>query len=291
MVVEQPLLPSATQRRRCATLFGDPIRSLFRTSVRFALANCCSSNSTSMERRGVAPHRPGPATRQAVQLAEADDRRCRWREKQQRFRARVRERQEREADRHEDADEDDGGRSHSTLGRRAVEFSRDLIWHLERLPDEEIRAAVMDIVFKNEAVRMLMPDYYPSPEDARAQRDILQNIRLDLQAMKVPHYGMLARKRAILEAVVSDMETDATQFPRILGTRKQNLVSAARRLSDVAEETSSRFKVPGRKKREGGIPEEVCEVVVSWWTDETRVSRTADKFRRNDLDSDRTTGM
>ena len=158
------------------------------------------------------------------------------------------------------------------LHKRAAEFYRDLIWHLERLGDDEIRAAVLDMVFKNQAVMMFMPNYYPSPEDTRAQRDILQNIRLDLQALKVLHCSsMLARKRSILEAIVSHVETDSWRFPSILGTWRQNLVLAVQRVHDAGTETSSRFTVPSRKKREGGITEEVYELVMLWWTEETRV--------------------
>lgn len=181
-------------------------------------------------------------------------------------------------------DEEENVRSAATLRRRAAEFSRDLIWHLKRLREDDIRAAVLDIVFKNDTVRMLMPDYYPSPKDARAQRDILQNIRLDLQAMKVPHCnGMLARKRSILEAIVSDMDIDSTRFPRILGTRRQNLVSAMQRVEDAGTETSSRFKVPARKKRDGGIPEDVREVVICFWTEETRVCPNRKQVRKKRL--------
>jgi hypothetical protein len=73
--------------------------------------------------------------------------------------------------------------------------------HLRR-PD--IRVAILEKVFMNPRIRPFFPDYYPSPGEARAQRNILQNIRVDLSALKIPHTsGMLARKRVIFEAVVS----------------------------------------------------------------------------------------
>ena len=73
---------------------------------------------------------------------------------------------------------------------------------------------------------------------------------------------MLARKRSIFEAIVSDMDTNSIRFPRILRTRRQNLVSAMQRVEDAGTETSSRFKVPARKKCEGGIPDDVRELVI-----------------------------
>ena len=91
--------------------------------------------------------------------------------------------------------------------------------------------------------------------------------------MKIPHLSsMLARKRAILEAVVSELDSDMTKFHSILGTRKENLVVAIERLRSATEETSSRYTVPARKKREDGISEEVMAFVLQWWTEETRVS-------------------
>jgi hypothetical protein len=123
-----------------------------------------------------------------------------------------------------------------------------------RHPD--IRAAVLEKVFMNPRVRPLFPEYYPSPGEAKAQWDILQNIRADLAALKIPHTsGMLARKRVILEAVVSQLDSDISKFHSILGTRKENLVAVVEQLRSVSTGTSGRYAVPMRKKQDGGIPE------------------------------------
>jgi hypothetical protein len=125
-----------------------------------------------------------------------------------------------------------------------------LVRLLERLPDPDFRAAVVDKVFAHEWVQPLLPDYYPSPEEARAQRDILQNIRSVLEAIKVPRSsGMLARKYAILEAAVSELDLDITNFYSILGTRKANLLAATERLRSAASSASTPFPLPSRKKR------------------------------------------
>ena len=95
---------------------------------------------------------------------------------------------------------------------------------------------------------------------------------------------MLARKRAILEAVVSQLDSDISKFhTSILGTRKANLVAAVERLRSTATGSSSRFAVPSRKRREGGISDEVKTLVVHWWTAETRVSPGRRDVRRKRL--------
>ena len=93
--------------------------------------------------------------------------------------------------------------------------------------------------------------------------------------MKIPHSnGKLARKRSILEAAVLEVEAEAdfTRFHQILDMKKINVVEAVDRLQTTTLDSDDRFAVPGRKKREGGIPHEVKLSVTTWWTEETRVS-------------------
>ena len=135
-------------------------------------------------------------------------------------------------------------------------------------------------VFTNQRMRPLLLDDYLSPE-ARAQRNILKNIRADLQALKVPHSsGMLARKRVILEAVVSELDSDISTFHSILGTRKENLVAAMECLRSATTVTCSRYRTPTRKKKEGGVSKEVRADVLQWWTEETRMTPRRRDVRR-----------
>ena len=134
---------------------------------------------------------------------------------------------------------------------------------MERIRDPTFRALVLEKVFSNHQVRVLLPNYYPTPDEARAHRVILRNVKADLLALKIPHStGMLARKWAILEAVVSELDSDVSKFHSILGTRNENLLAAVERLCLATETTSSRYQVPSRKKREGGVPEEVRAAVL-----------------------------
>lgn len=258
---------------------------------------------------GIVRHvRPGPRTRARLEVAAVDDQRRRWRDRQRRSRAnRATANNGGDRDRdpghvvggndggdHDggdpDGDEDGdqirwGNRRHRTSEwRSAQRIVATLTRLLERIRNPVFRAKVLDRVFTDRRIRPLLPNYYPTPEEARAQRQILRNLKADLLALKIPHSsGMLARKRAILEAVVGELDSDISKFHSILGTRKANLVAAVDRLRSATETTSSRYQVPSRKKREGGVPEEVKAAVLLWWTEETRVSPRRRDVRRKRL--------
>ena len=224
--------------------------------------------------------RLGPRTRERI-LAQENQRR-QWRERQRLSRAR---RRDADGERNEVPDLRWGlRRNRSSVWRRAKRITASLSQLLERIPGPHYRALVLDKVFSSPRLRRILPEYYPTPKEARAQQAIIQNIRRDLVAMKIPHSsGMLARKRAILEAVVSELDSDITKFDCILGTRKENLVAAVDRLRSAASVSSTRFTVPSRKKREGGICFEVKALVLEWWTVETRVSPQRRDVRRKRL--------
>lgn len=102
--------------------------------------------------------------------------------------------------------------------------------------------------------------------------------------MKIPQTsGKLARKRAILEAVVSEIDADFSRFHRILGTNKTNVVEAVERLRSASTTTVERFSVPCRRKRKGGLSDDVKSAVTIWWTAETRVSPNRKDIRRKRL--------
>lgn len=236
-------------------------------------------------------NRIGPETRAQARATSLDDRRRRWAHRQRRCRA-IRTRVEGEGAEDEEAQEYTHGdplrwgctRHRSSVWRSAQGIATTLIRSLSPIENPAFRAAVLDKVFSNPRVRQLLPDYYPTPEEARTQREILRNIRYDLLALKVPYSsGMLARKRSILEAVVGEADSNFTKFHAILGTRKQNLVSASNRLRSSAEASEPRYHVPSRKKREGGVSEEVRLFVIEWWTEETRVSPGRRDVRRKRL--------
>jgi len=183
------------------------------------------------------------------------------------------------------ADDSDGNDElpvyRTTVKRHADRISRGLIDELIRLNSVDLRAAVLRRVFRNVHVRPLLPAYFPSMEDARSERRMLSNIRAELQRMKVPHTsGKLARKRSILEAVVSEINGDFRRFHRILGMKKGNVDEAVQRLRSASTTAGARFVVPHRKKREGGITDAVKVVVTTWWTEESRVSPNRKDIRR-----------
>lgn len=225
--------------------------------------------------------RPGPRTREAERTAQLEEHRRRARDRQRLSRA-----TRNFANLYGEgrplpptvSAEGNGGNAdqslyRSTINRHADRISEGVIRQLLRVENVHLRAAVMHKVFTTTHVRPLLPDYYPAPGDAQVERRILENIRAELQRTKIPHNsGKLARKRAILEAVVSEIEADFTRFHLILGTKKKNVVGAVDRIRDATVNSEARFVVPRRRKRQGGIPEDVKAAVSAWWTDETRVS-------------------
>ena len=139
----------------------------------------------------------------------------------------------------------------------------------------------MHKIFTSALVRPLLPAYYAAPADVRVERQILENLRSELQRIKNPNSsGKLARKRSLLEVVVSDIEVDLSRIHLILGTKKCNVVGAVERLQTASEDSDGRFCVPARRKRQGGISDDVKEAVRAWWTNETRVSPNRKDIRR-----------
>jgi hypothetical protein len=93
----------------------------------------------------------------------------------------------------------------------------------------------------------------------------------------------LARKRAIIEAVVSEIDANISRFHTILGIRRGNFVAAVERLRSIGTDASLRFSIPRKKDRAGSIPSEVQSIVILWWTQETRVSPNRKDIRRKRL--------
>jgi hypothetical protein len=141
---------------------------------------------------------------------------------------------------------------------------------------------VLDRVFKNHQVRPLLPDYYPSPQDVQVQREILHNIRTELQQMNVLYSsGKLARKCSIIEAAMSEFHIHISRYQRILGSRKENFVAALGHRHSASTHAGAAFQVPMRNKRGGGILDSVKAAVILWWTEETRVSpNVKDVYRK-----------
>jgi len=131
------------------------------------------------------------------------------------------------------------------VNRHANFISSGLIEYLLQLPNADLRAAVLHKVFQNTHVRLLLLAFYPFPGDARVERQILDNLRVELQKTKIPHNSdKLTRKCSILEAVVFEIVTDFSQFHRILGTKKNNFEGAVERLRSAFDNSAGRFILP-----------------------------------------------
>lgn len=141
------------------------------------------------------------------------------------------------------------------------------------MKNAHLHAAVLHKVFTTTHVQPFLPAYYPALGDAATEQQILNNIRAELQRTKNPHTSRkLARKRSILKVAVSEVEADFDRFHQILGTSKKNVVGAVERLQVVPGNSDGRLVVLARKKRYGGIPDDVKIAIVACWTKETHIS-------------------
>ena len=236
--------------------------------------------------------RPGPRTREAAHAAQLEEQRRDARERQRLCRARRAAVNLLAAQRPfvgTDSIEDTNGIAEdavfrSTVNRHANRISGGFIRQLMRVGNAHLRAAVMHRIFTTAQVQPLLPAYYAAPGDVRTERQILENIRAELQRTKNPHTsGKLARKRSILEAAVSGIQTDFSRFHLVLRTKKTNVVGAVERLEAASLDSDARFNIPARRKRQGGIPDDVKDAVKAWWTHKTRVSPNRKDIRRKRL--------
>ena len=132
------------------------------------------------------------------------------------------------------------------------------------------RLKIMECFLEDERIRSFLPKYYPCKQDAMAQIEFLQNYQKELEAVKgVQSADKLARKAVLLDAAVSLDVPNIKAMSRILKVNPYNLRVASQRKSVRLDNT--RFVLARRKKRPG-MAEEMRDIVVKWWTEETRVS-------------------
>ena len=81
---------------------------------------------------------------------------------------------------------------------------------------------------------------------------------------------MLARKAVLLDAAISSTVTSTTTLSRVLKIHPSNLREAITRRNNVRC-VGTTFALVRRKKRPG-LSDESKDLVLKWWTEETRVS-------------------
>jgi hypothetical protein len=138
-------------------------------------------------------------------------------------------------------------------------------------PDASSRLKIMELFLEDESVSLFLPQYYPRGQDAKVQFEFLKNYQHELQVVKSVHSAdMLARKAVLLDAAVSTTVTSTKELSRVLQVHPSNLRVAISRRRTVRL-AGTPFALARRKKRPG-VPNEVKELVLKWWTEETRVS-------------------
>ena len=112
--------------------------------------------------------RPGPQTRREAIATAEDDQLQRWRDRQRRSRANRRHRDVAGAGRQQGADDRNirwgFQRNCSSVWRRAHRISTSFARLLDRIPDLDFRAEVLEKVFANRSIRQLLPQHYRAPE-------------------------------------------------------------------------------------------------------------------------------
>ena len=116
--------------------------------------------------------RPGLQTRREAIATAEDDRRQRWRDRQHRSRANRRGVDVAGAELEQGAEVRDlrwgFRRNRTSVWKRAHRISTLLARLLERIPDLDFRAEVLEKVFNNRTIRHFFPEYYPTLEQVRA---------------------------------------------------------------------------------------------------------------------------
>lgn len=134
------------------------------------------------------------------------------------------------------------------------------------------REAVLEAMFKNAAIAPHLPKYYSHPSEARAQHAFIMSYKKELDSLKIPtSKEKLVRKTTLLEAAVSSEVSGLRALSRVLGTKPDNISNAILRRQALQENGASIFTLAERRKRDG-LPNSIKDLVVAWWTTETRVS-------------------
>lgn len=167
----------------------------------------------------------------------------------------------------------EGGNEMSSreLSRVVSETVNFFISQMQGCPEASSRLKIMERFLEDEQVSPFLPQYYPRGQDAKVQFEFLKNYQQELDDVKgAQSADKLARKAVLLDAAVSTTVTSTKALSKVLKIHPSNLRVAIGRRRTVRL-AGTPFVLVKRKKRPG-VPEAVKEVVIKWWTEETRVS-------------------
>jgi len=126
--------------------------------------------------------------------------------------------------------------------------------------ESSFRLKIIECFLDDECISPFFSKYYPRREEAKAQFEFLKNYWLELDAMKgVQSVDMLARKVVLLDSAIS------TSMTR---TKALSLVAITYR--SIVRVNLKPFVLAKQKKRLG-LPVETTDLVMKWWTAETRI--------------------
>lgn len=166
------------------------------------------------------------------------------------------------------------------------------VYELEQCRGDRTREAVIDAFMGSDDVQERLPSYYPPLIDARAQHLIIGNIKHQLDHVKGVHSTKKLQYRGVvLDAAVNGegQGTDPTipnaTISKVLGIKTKNIVKARTRWQTLQSSGSSQLSLAKRRRRADALKQAVVDLVVKWWTDETRVSPVTKDTRRQRVDT------
>jgi hypothetical protein len=119
-----------------------------------------------------------------------------------------------------------------------------------------------------------LPKYYPAPNEAKVQLQIMDGFRCRLDLVKgVQSHDKLAYWEALLDAAVAgDVHRQGQAFAPVLQVRPQNVKTASERRSTLESEGERQFSLPKRRKRSDVLDPDVVAKVKDWYHRETMIS-------------------
>ena len=90
------------------------------------------------------------------------------------------------------------------INRVSLRIAQFIIGELWGCPGPSSRKDVVESLMKHNSFWLLLPAYYPRPQEAKVIHAFMENFKNELQLVKMAKSNdLLARKSALLDAVVS----------------------------------------------------------------------------------------
>jgi hypothetical protein len=90
------------------------------------------------------------------------------------------------------------------MNRISLRIAQYIVGELRSCPGPSSRRDVLERVMRHNIVWLLLPAYYPRPQEAKVIHNFIENFKHELHLVKMANSNeFLARKSALLDAAVS----------------------------------------------------------------------------------------